>query len=358
VSGDVAVDLSIGSGTYAEWNLIGNPYPSYISFKELYDVIADVDYSGTAAVGAGSVLDDTNNAVYGYNSETSIWTLWDLNNTGYDTDKIAPGQGFFVKSKDGSDFNFTNAMRTSGSSQDFISAYRISSSVAMAKLNLTTSANDVYTTNLFFRESNTKGLDKGYDSAGFGFGSSGIGIYTNLVEENTGEKLYNQSLPYTDFNDVVVPLGVNATSGEQISIELNNVSTLPANINVYLEDNVTNTWTLLNDGDYTFTPSADLVGTGRFFVHFSSSTLSVGDNALNGLQIFADSSSKTIFINGLIQETTIAKVYDIQGREVLNLLLDGSKTNNSIDATGLNTGVYIVQLTNNTQRKTQKIIIN
>ena len=356
VSGDIPVDLTIGSGTYAEWNLIGNPYPSYISFKELYDVIADVDYSGTPAVGAGSVLDDTD-AIYGYNSDTSIWTLWDLNNTSYDTDKIAPGQGFFVKSKDESDFNFTNAMRTSGDTQDFITAYRIASSAAIAKLNLTTSANDVYTTNLFFREGNTRGLDKGYDSASFGLGSTGVGIYTNLVEDNNGLELYNQALPYNDFNDVVVPLGIKANAGEQITISLDDTSTIPTSNYVYLEDNVTNTWTLLNDSDYTITPSTNLTGTGRFFVHFSTSTLSAEENVFSGLQIYMDQPSRVVRVKGQLAADTKAIIYDIQGRQVLEQLLSNDTTNNSIHVNSLNTGIYLVQLNNRTQNRTQKVII-
>ena len=83
-----------------------------------------------------------------------------------------------------------------------------------------------------------------------------------------------------------MPLGVNGDAGTQLTIGLGaETVSIPSHINVYLEDNVANTWTLLNNSDYIFTPSAELSGTGRFYVHFTPTTLSTKDNLLNGLNI-------------------------------------------------------------------------
>ncbi len=103
-------------------------------------------------------------------------------------------------------------------------------------------------------------------------------MFTNLLEDHTGNDIAIQSLPYNDFNNVIVPLGVKAKAGAELSIRIDELSTLPSNINVYLEDTQNNTLTLLNDETYTFTPTTNLNGTGRFNVHYSSKTLSVSGN--------------------------------------------------------------------------------
>ncbi len=345
-----AIAISDDTWNYGSWNLIGNPYPSYLSFKDFYDLILD-----DANANANNQLDPSYSGVYGYNSDTSVWTIWDFNNN-YATDLIAPGQGFFVKAKSGGGAaEFTTSMRRTGTTDDFITNNRLNAvNVALAQLVLTNGTNS-FSTNIYFREGNTLGLDPGYDTGTYG--GSANGIFTNLVEENIGVPMANQSVPYTAMNDVVIPLGINAIQGEQISIGLNNTSTIPENINVYLEDIITNTWTLLNTGDYILTPTVDLSGTGRFFLRFTSSTLSVDDSVLNGLQMFTDQSSKSIVVKGLLQDTTSITIYDIQGREVLQQLLDSSSTTNNIDASSLSTGIYVAHLNNRTQHKTQKIIL-
>ena len=119
-----------------------------------------------------------------------------------------------------------------------------------------------------------------------------------------------------------------------------------------------NTWTLLNSSDYVFTPSASINGTGRFYVHYSSTTLTIKDDLLNGLNIYTEQSSKTVVVKGKLTNDTTAVIYDVQGRKVLQQELDSAHTTNTINVNALTTGIYIVQLENNSQVKTQKVILN
>ena len=353
-TGTVPVTITDEIGNYGSWNLIGNPYPSYLSFKDFYELIIDFDNSFT-----NNQLDPSYSGVYGYDSDAtdgSIWTIWDLNNSTYVTDLIAPGQGFFVKSKSGGGSAlFTSDMRLPGTDNDFITSNQTTSNnMALAKIGLSNSENSYYT-NIYFRDGNSRGLEPGYDTGGFGGAANGI--FTNLIEDNIGVELVNQSLPYEDMNDIIIPLGVHAEQGQQISIELNGDSTLPENINVYLEDNQTNNWILLNNSAYTFTPSENLNGTGRFFVHFSSNTLSIEDDSINGLNIYTDELSNTVIISGKLNKVVHFRIFDMQGRLVKNQGLDSSTTSNIVDVSALATGVYIVDLKNDTQQVSQKIII-
>ncbi len=338
-------DASAGSA----WNLIGNPYPSYLDFALFFDLNAS-EFETEGAY----------QAIYGYDGDASNgWVVWNLATIadGTITELIAPGQAFFVKSKAGGGLvDFTTAMRRAGSSDDFIFGRQPISNVSLCKLKLHSATNDS-STNIYFIEGSTRGLDVGYDAGSYAGNTGAFSIFSNLVEENTGLDMAIQALPYNDFNDVIVPLGMKAEAGVELTIGMDDISTLPSNINVYLEDTVQNTWTLLNNADYTFTPNIELNGTGRFFIRYSSVTLSTDDNNWNDLIIYATSNPKELVIKGQLSSNTEAALYDIQGRLVMAKKLDEFSTLNSIDVSMINKGIYIVKVFNQNQIKTQKLII-
>ena len=125
---------------------------------------------------------------------------------------------------------------------------------------------------------------------------------------------------------------------------------------MYLEDNVTNKFTLLNDGEYNFTPEKTLAGTGRFFLHFSPKALSLENNLLSGLQIYT-SDSKSIIINGKLEGFSEVSMYDIQGRKVMSDTINTTSTTNEINVPSLKTGVYLVKVINSNQSTTKKVFI-
>ncbi len=342
--------VSIVDGTGSPWSLIGNPFPSYIDFGTFFSDNSEQLDSGEFQ------------AIYGYDDNTSngsIWTIWNNLNT---TDKMTPGQGFFVRAKEGAgtipddtQVTFASSLRTTGSSDDFIIGRASFQDIALAPITLSVASN-FYKTDIYFVDVATQGLDPGYD-AGAMFGNA-AGIFSLLVEDNAGVEMAIQALPYNDFNDVVVPLGIKSDAGEQISIGLDASSTLPANINVYLEDNANTTFSLLNTNDYTITPSVTLDGAGRFFVHFSSTSLSVDDVALNGIQIYTSSSPKALFVKGRLNTAATADLYDIFGRLVLSKTMDTNSLINEIDISAISSGIYIVKVNNGERSKSQKVIIN
>lgn len=166
-----------------------------------------------------------------------------------------------------------------------------------------------------------------------------------------------QSLNDTDISNVTIPLGVNANAGEQLSFSIAE-STLPNTVNVYLEDTVTNTFTLLNTGDYTLTPNSTLNGIGRFYLRFGDTALSTTDTTLENLALYTNKRDKTIVISGQLLESTTAYLYDIQGRLILSQSLDSKLRVNQVDVNSLRQGVYIVKLRAKAQNRSTKIILN
>lgn len=330
------------------WNLIGNPYPAYLDFGLFFAENADQFDSHGAY-----------QAIYGYTGQSNSWTVWNQASI-VDSNiitSIAPGQGFFVKAKSsGGVVRFTPEMRRTGSSDDFIVG-RSSKNIALSKLKLS-NASSAVSTSIYFIEGTTKGLDPGYDAAGYGATAVNFSLFTNLLEDNTGLDIAIQSLPYEDFNDVIVPLGVKSNAGAQLSISIDDLSTIPSTINVYLEDKQENTMVLLNKGPYTFVSTVELNTAERFNIHYSSKPLSIDNLPSNdNIRIYVADAPKSIMILGQLKSATTASVYDLHGRMVLSKALNANSTENAIDVSTISTGVYIVRLGNDHQVKTQKVII-
>lgn len=330
------------------WNLIGNPYPSYLDFEMFItenasQLNADSDYQ----------------AVYGYTGVSNTWTVWNqatIDDPGIIT-SITPGQGFFVNAKQGGGIiRFTPEMRITGNTDDFIDG-RPSKNIALSKLKLSDSQkSDV--TSIYFIDGTTRGLDRGYDAGTFTGVARDFLIYTNLVEDHSGTNIAIQSLPYDDFNEVTVPLGIKAKAGAELSISIDSLSTIPSTINVYLEDKQENTMVLLNKGSYTFTSTVELNTAERFNIHYSSKPLSIDNLPSNdNIRIYVADAPKSIMILGQLKSATTASVYDLHGRMVLSKALNANSTENAIDVSTISTGVYIVRLGNDHQVKTQKVII-
>ena len=216
-----------------------------------------------------------------------------------------------------------------------------------------------FSTEIYFDNNCTLGLDPGYDAMIWGgTAPSNFSIYTHLVEDNTGIDIALQAVGSSDINDVTIPVGVNANAEQQLTFSISNMSNIPNDINIHLDDTVANTSTLLNVENYVFTPANHLSGTGRFYIRFTNTTLSTTNNNLDHLKIISNQRTKTIDIIGDLQQESNVTLFDIQGHIVLSTVLNGRTLKQSIAVDTLNPGVYVVQLNHSNQNKTQKVIIN
>ncbi|MCT4630138.1 M14 family zinc carboxypeptidase [Winogradskyella sp.] len=344
-TGNVTVPIVKVGSNFDKWNLIGNPYTTYISLADF--LAANI-----------SELDPFSAAIYGYDADTSNgsnWTIWNLAYSDANPGAlIAPGQGFFVSSKNGgANISFTPSMRAIGTSDDFI-AGRNNNTIGHSILRMTTSEN-TFETEIYFNDNSTLGLDLGYDAEHFGGAPSGFSIYSKLAENNQGLDMAIQSISTNDISDTtVIPLGVNVASGQEVMISIENTNVTQ---DIYLEDIETNTLTQLNTSNYSFTPDTDLTDTGRFYLRFGQSTLSTNTSELDNILIYNNVDIKQLIIRGLLNYETTLTLFDIQGRKVLSKDLDMNSVINTINTNSLVKGVYLVQLNNKEHLMTQKIII-
>lgn len=181
-------------------------------------------------------------AIYGYYrthdplfKTISNLTIINLANSNKNVN-IAPGQGFFLANNSQSithQISFTMAMRTSEGTDDFILG-RNSNQNQKLKLRVADGSAD-FDTEFYYNANSTLGLDPGYDAAIYGGKKNELMLYSHLVKNDIGRNMAIQSFNLTDLNDLVIPLGLKASTGKQIIFSIEDF-TLAAGSNVYLED--------------------------------------------------------------------------------------------------------------------------
>ncbi|MEO1029825.1 MAG: T9SS type A sorting domain-containing protein [Bacteroidota bacterium] len=344
ISSDVTnINLTDNSGVGGDaFNLVGNPYPSFIS---------------------GNSNADASNNILGVNSaalaQQTIW-LWNQATTSYDTFNlasnalhIAPGQGFFVQSISGgsSSFSITEAMQSHQSTDTF---QRNSSNVNPEIELILSDQNRQKQTHIYYINGTTTGFDNGYDSTTFSGGADDFSIYSHLVTDSQDLDMAIQSLPQNNYENMVVPVGVNAASGTQIYMSAATTN-LPENIEVYLEDAAHNTFTLLDQTSvYSTTLTGNSSGIGRFYLHTSPQALSLDDPVLNAINIYAVDNQLRIV--GLDGENAHLRIYNMLGQTVLDTQFKGTGSN-AIALPRVSTGLYLVELLAETGRVHKKLIL-
>ena len=337
-------DVGIGITTSTNgFNLVGNPYPSFIA-------------ANNSADGTNNIL-KVNETDNDFLTEATLW-FWNQGTNSYDQINhassaryIAPGQGFFVSSNGANTLSITEAMQSHQGTDTF---QRLS---LRPEIQLTmTNGTDIRNTDIFYIEETTTGWDNGYDSTIFGGVANEFAIYTHLLSDSQGQDLGIQSLPPENYENMVIPIGINAISGIDITIDAT-ITNFSSGMNVYLEDKEDNSFTLLAaDSNFTTTLISDLNGIGRFYLHTTSETLS-SDDVLNknNISLFI-SSKENLRIVGVQNGSANIHIYNILGKEVLRTSFEGTGMND-IQLPILTEGVYIVNLSSDRGSINKKIII-
>ena len=165
-----------------------------------------------------------------------------------------------------------------------------------------------------------------------------------------------QSLPKDNCENMIIPIGLNADSGKEITFS-SEAQNLPSGIKVFLEDKLTNTFTRLDEAnsDYKITLTENTNGIGRFYLHTKSSVLNVDDVIVENISIYKTDNSN-LRIVGIPQGKSDIKIFTILGKEVLNSSFTSTGVQN-ITLPKVATGVYIVHLETETGTLNKKITL-
>ena len=331
--------------TGSRWNLIANPFPSYINANSNADT--NNFLSDNAAV-----INDDYEAIYGYNANGGYT---EINNTSSAT-YIAPGQGFFVASVvGGGTITFDANTRTTTGGDDFV-ANRMANTSQEFYLRLYEDDNLIEDNKFYFDNGLTLGLDPGYDAGAF---DQNMDIMSRLPEDDQGVGMAINAMGLSSLEEnTVIPLVFNRTAGVEFSVSFEN-STIGEDVNVYLEDTVAETYTDLRSEDFTLTPETDLSDMGRFYLRVGNTSLGGNDLEESYISVYKSSDNEYVTIDGLSNtQKANVKLFNVIGQQVLNKALISNQSTQTVSTIGLTTGVYIVRLEADNSVITKKIIIN
>jgi hypothetical protein len=324
------VSVAVSNG----FNLVGNPFTASLNLGDFF-----VDNGAAGAISG---------------AQTWFWngSSYDVKTSGnHGTFEIAPGQGFFVNAAGGGNLTF-NISSVSHATAVF------QKTNPRPEITLTlTEGSDTRNAYIYYVNGTTIDYDLGYDGNLFGGVSHSLAVYSHLVNNDNGNKYQLQSLPDSNYENMVIPIGIIAAAGKEITFTAEALN-LPNDLKVYLEDRLTNTVTRLDEANtsYKVTLNDALNGTGRFFLHTKASgVLSTDELDLSNTSVYA-TANNTLRVIRLPSGNATVKVFTILGKQVVqtNFSSTGSY---DVSLPKLATGMYIVQLETATGKLNKKIFL-
>ena len=333
------------NGVGRRWNLVSNPFPSYISGNTAAGTNNFMDANS-------AVIDSEFLAVYGWNG--SEYTIYNQLSGAF---SMAPGQGFWVAALNTTDtaLNFTAAMRTTTGTGDFVSSPQLLTyNVAVKLYNGET---EKATTDFYFRDGLSLDLDPGYDAAAF---NQSMALSTRLPQGSQETAFGINAMGMDAMQNTRVPLEIRQNAGQAFRVSIADMD-LPEDIYVYLEDTLNGTLTSLKDGDFELVAQSNLSGSDRFFIVFKSNSVLSNDDTLgiNALNVYKANTDSFVTIAGISPELGKLNVslYNILGQTVREKALSSATATQRVSTQGLASGLYIVQIRSGNQTTVKKIIV-
>lgn len=138
---------------------------------------------------------------------------------------------------------------------------------------------------------------------------------------------------------------VDPSKIELRTIRVNNASSVGSASN-------TNPFILPSQLDVFNPPTGDVVT-----ITNTQDTLGTISNIFSNINIYSDNDNRLVILNGRIPLGTTFKLYDINGRLVTSNSLDDNLTYQTIDVIPYQSGIYILELTSNSDGKYSKKLI-
>jgi len=330
------VDGNLNSGNYFlpvtytnnGWNLVGNPYPSAVSWNS-----------------SGWLKSKIDATVYVWNGVQYItWngTVGDL------TGGIIPAmQGFMVKATG------TNPLLLISNSTRLHGPDPYKARPVSRLFEITVSGNSYDDkTYIHFNEQATTGFDSEFD----GYKIYGIEeapqLYTRSGEDMLRVNVLPEIIP-----GLVVPVALEVPARGEYTFIFDGLTTFEENITMYLEDIKENHMIeVAQHGQYVFSANPS-DSPDRFMLHFGlvgeEAFVSAGDN--EAFHIY--SYQNTVYVQSFLQQEISGSVmiHNMMGQEILNNKLE----NTSLNKFSLNTGsgYYVVKVLSDSGVYSQKVFI-
>ena len=349
---------STAAPDHAGYNLIGNPYPSYLYASTLVNSTANLDKSiwyRTQKNATTTFYFDT------YNTAGNIGTN-NSGNVNHISGTVAPMQSFWVHvstALSSASINFNNSYRTHATAlNDTVNPLKVKNQIATLQPALRLQVSNGINTDetvLYSNPAASNSFDA-YDSPKMSNASVSIPeIYTLINTEQLAINGMN-AIPV----DTEMPLGFTTGTAGTFSMKASQFSNFVAGTKLILKDylDINNPVIAdLSDGSsYSFSSGITSNNTSRFALIFKapSVTTALNDNANQKVWVSVNGANQIVVNGNSGIESTVA-VYNAVGQKLLAKQLSGNTTvlNNS-----LGSGVYFVTVDVSGNKITKKVIIN
>ena len=343
--GDKSIALTRTTGTNAGFNLVGNPYPSYLDWTAAATanptVQSSIWYRTKTALNAYTF--DTYNATGNVASTNGATVVSKL---------IPPMQAFWVYVTAPTTLNLTNAMRFHADN----SANRLkSASVDRQLIRLKVSNGEYSDETVIYSDAHAENGYDQYDSPKmFNNDSTTPEIYTLVGDE----KLVINGL--SDLKDgMEIPVAFKTASSGSFTLGMGEQSSVNSDMSISLKDKLTNKQVNLSLGDsYSFISDATS-GTDRFSLIFKSA------DGVTALSETSENAAVTAFCNENHQievccaakpglHSTI-RVFNAIGQQLTSQKIESGRT---VISKPLDAGVYLISVDNAEKSIVKKVIIH
>ena len=344
-TGDIQVPVSSSYSRYG-WNSVGNPYTSALQIKENTGFIYHNIFTNEVLEPGYGAIYMWNEGICNFDVINFIdyrpdWSEYYWGKVNYSTDAVVQvGQGFLVNIKwphPGLDIEFTPGMQLHSTKTTLKKASTSWPGITLVAQNGTTTERTIIT----FFEGGTTGMDPGYDAGTLP--AYPFQLYTRMVTGNEDFNLAIQTLPVDQYEQLVIPIGVESPSGGEVIFKAGGII-LPEGLYPIFEDRLLNTNTPLKtfNDSYKVTVPPGTRGTGRFYIRFSHVT-PVNGVLQPAFMLAAWFADNRIIISGNTGRNTRAMLYDLNGRKLGEYLLT-DENRNEIPALGVVTGIYLLHI--------------
>ena len=350
-----AITLPIGC---LGWNLVGNPYPSAVTFGEP---------SGSPSVGTGWTwnINYTNPIAYWWDNAIPGYRFWNwYTGTGngnvpdpapYVYKRTVPrSQGFFV---DAIGFDPNGNITISNEARVFRSARPImKATVNVNYLNIAlnnSSGKYIDDAIVNFREDvNGTEFNRLTDARKMYNDLTGVSQLYFKTTDNVDLAMKTLKL---ESGNIMYPLYLKVETSGTYSLSVQEI-TFPANTGVMLKDNKTNTMVDLKANPvYTFT-ATEGDNDARFSLYFSNVLYGIDNLSSSTFKVYSFDNNIFVQNNDLKSATGTIFVYDMIGKQMMQQNLSGDAITRI--NTNLNKGFYIVSIKTADGAYNQKVYIN
>ncbi|OIP85186.1 MAG: hypothetical protein AUK44_00360 [Porphyromonadaceae bacterium CG2_30_38_12] len=345
-SGNVPVTLTrTGTSGFAGYNLIANPYPSYVNPMAALNAL-NVEKTIWYRTKGATYKFETVNVASGVGTNAA--------GTGQVTGYIPPFQAFWVRTNvTGQVLTFTNAMREhanpSGVTTTLLKAPSASAqAITRLKINGNTGTDE---TVLYFNTAASNSFDD-YDSRKI-FENDDFTI-PEIYTQVGNEKLVINGLNTVQY-ETEIPLGFVVKQAGDFSISVNEFSNFETGIRLILKDKLypTKETELSTEMAYNFSVSTANASSNRFSLLFRAPGVATVLRAAEKLnaQVFVNAANQ---ISIVAPEKANYAIYNTVG-----MLLENATVNSKLQTANckLQTGLYLVELSANGEKLTTRVII-